>query len=448
MGESENGTKKLARVLGKKELFPIAIGTVIGSGIFSMLPVVLGTTGRSACLAFIAAAVITILSTAPTLFVSGTIRMRGGQYTYISIFGGKTLAGAFLIIHILTNISLSMCALAAAQYLHSAIPSLNVQITAIVILTIVFILNMMGVKEMAKAQAVLVGCLFIALFIFCVFGIPHVDFANFTKPEGFFAGGVLGFCSASALLNFAVGGAKTIMNLGAEAKNPTKDMPVVIIGTTLGVAVVYAIMAVVAGGILPISEVANQPLSVVAKTFLSGPLYVFFIVGGAIFALLTTLNGQLGYCTKPLLQGCVDGWFPESFGEISKKTKVPYKLLIFFYVVGLLPLIFNFDLDTIAATATFGSSMIDIMLAAFIFRLPHIIPKEWEASKWHIKKSWLYFWTIVGTVAAAFVSYMSIRTLKPVEIVVNLLVVAFALLYGYVVGKKGNVHMEISYEAQ
>lgn len=64
-----SSTKDLDRVLGKKDFFAIAVGQIIGAGIFSLLPQAIGLTGRSASFAFAIAAVLTLLKLAPRLFV-------------------------------------------------------------------------------------------------------------------------------------------------------------------------------------------------------------------------------------------------------------------------------------------------------------------------------------------------------------------------------------------
>lgn len=289
------------------------------------------------------------------------------------------------------------------------------------------VLNLFGVENAAKLQGVLVACLLVALVIFCGFGIIKVDPQAYLSGEGMFTGGAMGFCSAAALLTFATSGAQVIINFSAEAKNPTGDMPIIMIASTLVVALLYAFMAIVASGILPVDVVANQPLSLVAAEFLPGPLYVFFMVGGAMFALLTTLNAQMGWCTKPLLQGCVDGWLPAKLGAVNEKYKTPHNLILMFYLVGLLPLIFDFDMNTISGTAVFASAIIDIILAGVLFRLPKVIPNEWNRSRWHVKNSTLYIWTSMGVLAALFTAYMSLRSLKPMEIVANICVLTFAL---------------------
>lgn len=52
-------------------------------------------TGRSVPVAFLIAAVITICQYAPLVFIAGTVRLRGGQYTMITMLTGKKYAGAY-----------------------------------------------------------------------------------------------------------------------------------------------------------------------------------------------------------------------------------------------------------------------------------------------------------------------------------------------------------------
>lgn len=442
------GTKNLDRVLGKKDFFAMAIGQIIGAGIFSLLPQAIGLTGRSATLAFLLAACLTLLLLAPRLFVLGTVRLRGGRYTYVALMSSKKLAGAYLVIYLLNNISLSMYALSIGEYFAQLVPGINVRLIAVFVLTVFAVVNLMGIKKAVVVQQILVLCLAAALSVFTAFGLFHVDYTAFVQTEGFMSNGIMGFCSAAALLTFATGGAQNIIDLSAEAKNPTKDIPVVIIVATIGIALFYVFMSTVATGVLPVEMVAGKPLSVVAAQILPGPLYVFFMVGGAMFALVTTLNSQMATCTKPLLQGCADGWLPKKLGEVNQKFKTPHYLILIFYVIGLLPLVFSFDMNSISATAVFSSSIIDILMASCVFRLPKVLPNEWGLSSWHTSQRVLWFWTIAGTLASVFTAYMSLRTTSLPMMILNIVVCVIALVFGFWRDRSGKVDMEISYEAQ
>ena len=325
-----SSTKDLARTLGKKELMGIAIGQIIGAGIMSMMGVAIAMTGRSANLAFMLSAVFTMCTFFPSIFITSCIRMRGGMYTQMAIFAGDKWAGYYSVVYFITNMSLAMYALSFAEYALALLPTGGSQkVIALIVGTLFFVLNYFGVDLMAKIQNLLVIVLLISLTMFAVFGLPSVDFGTyFSNADGLFlSDGVTGFLTATAYLGFAAGGATVILGVSAECKNPTKDIPFVIVTSTVGVALLYGLVATTASGVLPVAEVANQPLTLVAAEILPKPLYIFFIVGGAMFALATTLNSQIMSATKPIMQACEDGWFPKSLAELSR-YKTPWKIML------------------------------------------------------------------------------------------------------------------------
>ena len=438
-------TKELSRVLGRKELLSIAIGQTIGSGIFALMGVGLAMTGRSANLAMLAAAVFVILISIPNIFVGGTIRMRGGFYTQMGLLVNQTSSGFFVIIHILAWTALALYALSFADYTLALIPGLNRTAVAFSALTCFYVVNLLGIKSAAKVQNVMALVMVIALTVYVCYGLPHVQPGYFSGPD-FMTGGLQGLLAAGALYTWAIGGANVIVYLGAEAKNPTKDIPFVIIVATLVIAVFYALMATVSAGVLPIADVAGQPLSVVAAKILPRPVYVFFIVGGAMFALTTTLNAALGWVTKPILQACVDGWLPKGLGAVSAKYKTPYIILTLLYLESLIPIFFDFNISTIGNMAVILNNVLFAIICFSAVRMTTVIPELWERSKFHISKGALTFWSVLGGCATLAQTALLFSVLKPYEMVGNVVVVVFALGYAIWRQRSGKVTMEISYE--
>ena len=291
-----SSTKDLKRTLGKKELMGIAIGQIIGAGIMSMMGVAIAMTGRSANLAFMLSAVFTMCTSFPSIFITSCIRMRGGMYTQFAIFAGDKWAGYYSVVYFITNMSLAMYALSFAEYALALLPTGGSQkVIALIVGTLFFVLNYFGVDLMAKIQNLLVIVLVISLAMFAVFGLPHVDLAAyFSNADGLFmTDGIGGFLTAVAYLGFATGGAAVILASSNECKNSAKDIPFVIVVSTCDAALLYGLAATVASDILPVPEVANQPLTLVANIVLPGPVYIFFIACGALFALTTPLNFQM-----------------------------------------------------------------------------------------------------------------------------------------------------------
>ena len=322
--------KDLKRTLKRGDLMSMAVGQIIGSGVMGMSIAALGMTGRSVNIAFVIAAIMTCFGALPTIFMGSTIRVLGGTYSQAAIFVGDTFAGFYMVTYIFSNMSMAMYATGLASYLGSLIPAVanNQTIFAVIVFVAFTILNFFGTEVIAKAQNFMFYLLVIALVMFTVFGLPRVHWAGYFGNELFGAplmtNGFSGLLEASTFLTYATGGATIIVQYSAEAVNPTKDIPFVVIVSTVSVAVLYALMACVIGGVLPAEEViAAGNLSVIAKQIMPTPCYYFFIICGACFALGTTLNASLGWVTKPLLQATADGWFPAFLGKLNK-YKVPY----------------------------------------------------------------------------------------------------------------------------
>jgi APA family basic amino acid/polyamine antiporter len=445
VNEGASSTKDLKRVLGFWDLMGTAVGQIIGAGIMSLTGAAIAMTGRSVPISFILAAVFVLIFSIPQVLIYATARFRGGQYSVISTLVGEKWGGFFVIMHILTNLSIAMYALSFADYALAFLPMFSRKLIALGILTLIYVLNIFGVDKMAKIQNFVVVTLVIALGVFVAFGITQID-SNYLS-EGFMSDGFVGLLQAAALLTFATGGATVAANLAGEAKNPTKDVPMVILVSTIAVAVLYGFVSLIAAGVLPISQVANQPLTWVAEEILPNFLYVFFVVGGAMFALVSTLNAQLAWATKPILQACIDGWFPKKLGYIHPKYKTPVILLTGFYLVGLIPILFEINIGAIGGYVVIMSQFINILMTISVLKLPEKMPKLWEKSRFKVSKSLAYF-IVAGSIAVCVLQiYLLASDWTLIVTAGNIALLLVSGIYSFMRHNSGKVDVEVSYES-
>ena len=447
MAEAGSSTKQLEQKLGFGDLMGSAVGQIIGAGIMSLMPSAIAMTGRSVPLAFLIAATITCIGAIPNIFLASAVRLRGGAYTQMAMLGGPVFAGMSVITTFTGCFSLAMYCNSLADYVGDlfAWEAGTKKMAALAVILIFYALNIIGVDIFAKVQNLLVIILIFSLVIFAVMGIGKVQWEGyFSNDDGYFmTNGLMGLCQAGGLLTFATGGATVILNFSAEAKNPTRDIPVVIIVSTLCVAVMYGFISFVAAGVLPTEQVLGQNLTVVANSILPYPLYVLFIVGGAGCALASTLNNQLATSPKPLMQICDDGWLPAGLAKLNKK-KVPYRILLMFYAVGVICILTGLSVSTLANMTKIIGAITTFTLAIGMTRIPKLFPGPWARSKFHVSNGVLYALSAIAFVAAVFSTYMSARNLGLKMVVLNLVMVAIA--FGYSFFMKDKVHMEPSYE--
>ena len=447
MSKNLTSTKDLKRVLGFWDLMGIAVGSIIGSGIMSLTGVGIGYTGRSIVLAFIIGGLIALLTRSPQIFLNSVARFRGGDYSMVGSMLGPRWTGTYSIISLLTSVTLSMYALSFADYAMPFIPGVAKKVIAIGILTLLFVVNVFGIKQFARVQKLTVGLLVLSLTIFTVAGLTKLE-PNYFAATTWMPGGLKGLWKAAVLMSFTCDGAQMITSMGAESKNPTKDIPRVMVMSTFGLAIFYGLMGIVAAGILPIDKVAFQPLTLVAEEILSRPLYLLFVVGGAWMALITTLNSQIAACTKPLMQACNDGWYPKSLARLHPKYRTPIILLGIYYIIGFIPIVLNLDIGIIGNITITVGSVTKTMVVLCLLRLPKVMPEAWKKSTFHISDGKLKVLGVVVLGVVLFAGITSSIDLPIPLLLANLAVVAFAFVFGGIRYNSGKVNVEVSYELE
>lgn len=368
MSNSERQESKLIRNLGFWDLMGIAVGQIIGAGIMSSTGVAIGMTGTGVVLAYLVSPFLSIISIFPIAILGASVPTTGGPYRYCSRILGKTPGMIYLLLHITMNVGLAQYALSFASYFVSLVTGLNQHLVAIVVLTFFFLTNLVGTKSAALLNKIMSVLLIGGLLLFIAFSVPkaHLDYVFSTS--NLFNHGAFAFVSTLALLSSATSGAQVIAELGGEAKDAGRMIPRVMVLSTFLVGVFYVLIAIGAAGVLPIEEVENQPLTLVARETMPGITFYLFVIGAALGATATTLNATLSWVTKPLLVACDDGVLPRSLGTVSKQG-VPVKLLTLFYLVGLIPLALGFDIAFITKFTTANSLLSKLCVCAALFVL-------------------------------------------------------------------------------
>ena len=261
------------------DVFAIALGQVIGSGIMVLIGIGIEFTAYAIPFAFVLSAALSVLKQLPVAFMGSAMPATGGLYVYCKRILGPKLGFFYLAILLVTHILIALFALGFADYAVALVPALNARLVALGILVLFYLVNLTGVKEAAAVQKVMVVCLLAGLSSLIVFGILEVDYGHFARAEELLPNGWYGFGLASVVLSFATGGAQYVSELGGEMKNAHHDLPRAIIYSTLLAAVFFALVSIVAVGILPVEQTAGKPLSEVARAILPPTVYVAFVVG-------------------------------------------------------------------------------------------------------------------------------------------------------------------------
>lgn len=380
------------------DVFAIALGQIIGSGIMVLVGIAIDFTGFSVPYAFVLSAVLSTVKQLPVAFMGSAMPATGGLYVYCKRVLGPRIGFFYLAILLVTHILIALFALGFAQYALALVPSLNATALALGVLVVFYLVNLVGVKEAAIVQKVMVVVLLCGLSALIGFGIVEVDYARFTSTPGLLPKGWYGFGLACVVLSFATGGAQFVSELGGEMKNPERDLPLAMIGATAVAALFYTFVSVVAVGILPLSQTTGKPLAEVAKAVLPPAVYVAFVVGAGMFALTTSINSTFSWATKSVLVACEDGWLPKSLAVVNTRFNTPHRLLTCLLVLGAAPIAAGWDLRYIIMLGGGLVFVYDLLPLVAAFLLARRLPDVFARARMPMRERTLQAISVVGIV--------------------------------------------------
>lgn len=430
--------------LGTTQLYLIAMGTVIGSGLITLIGPSIAMTGYSVWLAFIVAIILGFLTMVPKLIVSSTLRVAGGDYSLCSDLASPMAAGIISYVYLIRAMALGQYAIALRSYLGDMFPALDTVWTGVALLTIFYVINMFGVNAFAKTASIMCWILLAALLLFIGFGVPQIQQPLFdVGGENFFTGGFWGFFQAVFLLISPAQGYAAVLFYGTNAKRATRDIPKVMWLCLATVFVLYVGVSIVMVGVLPLEESAGKTMTVVSNVIMPKAAAMLFFICGPVMALTTTLNGTITSLSFPLRQCSRDGWLPKSFAA-ENKNGVPWKIYTYEYLVALIPLLLGFNITLVTNNVQLILSFVNIFSIYACSKMIKKYPEAWAKSKYHMSKPLFMTLIYVAILIYLITIVKSLLNFTAAVAIGNILAIAATVVLGVVVSKKGNVQIETS----
>ena len=184
---------------------------------------------------------------------------------------------------------------------------------------------------------------------------------------------------------------------------------------------------------------------VLSAEILPKPLYIFFIVGGAMFALATTLNSQIMSATKPIMQACEDGWFPKSLAELSR-YKTPWKIMLIFYIVLVVPILLDLEIAQISSLVQILGYINNLVLTTTAMKLPKMFPEAWEKSQFRVPIPVFYALMVITCIAILIQASFMLSSMNIKLILFNAATMAFGFFWAFYRYGSGKAKPTVSYE--
>ncbi|WP_028974060.1 amino acid permease [Spirochaeta cellobiosiphila] len=353
---------KLKRELGALEVFAIASGSMISSGLFVLPAMAYSKAGPSVFLAYLAAAFFILPALVTKAELATAMPKSGGDYFYIQRSLGP-LFGTFAGLSTWLSIGLksAFALVGIGVFLEPLLPGLGsygVKIIA-VIFTIVFILiNIFSVKHSGRFQVYFVIGLLIIIGIYLIGGLPKIDVHNFVP---FTKGPIFSFWQTAGLIFISYGGLTKVAAIAEEIKDPGRNIPLGMFSSYIVVSTLYVLSVFVTVGVMKSNVLSSSltPLSDGAAVFLGKPGWIILSIA-AMMAFITTANAGLMSASRSPLAMSEDHLIPGVFGRISIKYQTPVVSIITTGVFMIL-LIVGLDMEKLVKAAS------TMMLLLFLF---------------------------------------------------------------------------------
>lgn len=362
-----------------KDLFFMAMGSTIGAGIITNTGVAIGMAGSGVIIAYFMAFLVMFIANLPTMFFATVHPVMSPQYVMTS-WVSKKIAGFWLYCQIFAAFAQAYMGVAFGTYVASILTGMNTSVAACVIVTVFFLLNLLDLKTSAKIQNIVTAVLLLVLISFIVLGIPKCNLSQLFSSENMLYGGTRGIFNACASVLFGVGGCTILMNFGPQIENPKKNIPQMTVITFFCAFLAFGLVAFVGSGVAPISEVAGQPMTYQAKLIYPGNGYLIFVIGGALLAIITTINANYQRYWSSIIRGVDEGWLPEFMGKRNKHG-IPWVLMVLFWLMALIPNLFGLNIGELVSLAS-AVTLIPMLIPIWGFvKLPEGDPEGWKASR-------------------------------------------------------------------
>jgi APA family basic amino acid/polyamine antiporter len=368
----EGHPNSLKRALGAGDLIMLAIGAVIGAGIFGSIGSAaagqVGPHGEVIRLGAGPALVISFLLLGACCALAGLcyaelasmIPQAGSAYAYTYATLGEIVAwiiGWDLILeYAVGNVAVAIswgdyfksflngwvsfpdwlttgyrtALLSSDPKIHGILDSaphigslpIVVNVPAFAIVMLITWLLLLGVRESARANNIMVAVKLIVLALFIVMGLQHIDTANY-KP--FAPNGFAGIHQGAAIVFFAYIGFDAISTAAEETKNPQRNLPIGILGGLAICTVIYIIIGFVLTGMVPASTLGTQADPLAYALNATGMTSIAKIVAlGAVFSMAAVLLVFQYGQPRIFYAMARDGLLPQWAAKVSVKSRVPY----------------------------------------------------------------------------------------------------------------------------
>ncbi|XP_057977821.1 cationic amino acid transporter 6, chloroplastic-like [Malania oleifera] len=382
---------EMKRKLNWYDLVALGVGGMLGVGVFVTTGhVALHISGPSVFMSYIIAGISALLSSLCYTEFSVEIPVAGGAFSYLRLTFGE-FVGYFAGANILMEYVLSNAAVARSftEYLCCAFGVTNPNSWRIEVDGLVKGYNMLDFPAVAiiilltlclchstKESSILnlmMTVFHVVFFGFVIIaGFNNGSAKNLVKPNGLAPFGVKGILDGAAIVYFSYIGYDSVSTTAEEIKNPSRSLPLGIVGSVLIVSALYCLMALSLCVMVPYNEISDTTSFSLAFQNM-GWKWASNVVGagaslGIVASLLVAMLGQARYL-------CVIGrarLVPSWLANVHPSTGTPLNATLFLGVCTASVALFT-ELEKVIGMISIGTLMVFYLVANALIYRRHVI---------------------------------------------------------------------------
>ena len=378
-----HSTSGLKKCLTAFDLALLGIGCAIGTGIFVLTGLAAATqSGPAVVLSFVFAGIASAFAALAYAELASSIGGSGSAYGYSYVAFGELMAWVMGWILLLEyGVGAAAVANGWAGYFNNTLANFNlhlpaaltkapmlggtINLPAFAIIWVLTALLIIGVKESARVNNIIVVIKITTIVIFLSLAVGHINSDNWHPfmPFGWFEtlenGKNIGVLAGASLVFFAYFGFDAVSTAADECKNPQRDLPIGLLASLAFCTVIYIIVSATLTGVVPYTELNTASPVAYALTKLGHNWSSTLVATGVLAGLITVLLVLLYGLTRILFAMSRDGLISPVFSEVNPDRQTPTKIILMCgfvvsLVAGFIPL------GELAETVNIGT------LAAFV----------------------------------------------------------------------------------